>query len=35
VQRLGANARKAYETRYNWGLMSQRLVQLYEKVLEK
>lgn len=35
VRKLGANARHAYETRYHWAIMSQRLIQLYEKVLQK
>jgi glycosyltransferase involved in cell wall biosynthesis len=34
VRVLGLNARKAYETRYDWALMSQRLIQLYEKVIK-
>lgn len=34
VRKLGVNARKAYETRYHWALMSKRLIQLYEKVLK-
>ncbi|MGA9397320.1 MAG: glycosyltransferase family 4 protein, partial [Anaerolineaceae bacterium] len=33
MQRLGGNARKAYETTYAWSIMSQRLIQLYDKVL--
>ena len=33
VRKLGENARMAYETRYHWALMSQRLTELYEKVL--
>ncbi len=32
VRRLGANARKAYERRYHWDLMSQQLVKLYKQV---
>jgi glycosyltransferase involved in cell wall biosynthesis len=35
MRKLGENARKAYETRYHWALMSQRLLQVYEKVLKK
>ncbi len=35
VRRLGDNARKAYENRYDWGIMSRRLLELYEKVLGK
>jgi glycosyltransferase involved in cell wall biosynthesis len=35
VRQLGLNARKAYETRYHWALMSQRLIQLYKKVVKK
>jgi glycosyltransferase involved in cell wall biosynthesis len=35
VRQLGINARKAYETRYNWAIMSGRLLQLYQKVLGK
>jgi glycosyltransferase involved in cell wall biosynthesis len=35
VRRLGMNARKAYETTYAWSIMSQRLIQLYEKVIAK
>jgi glycosyltransferase involved in cell wall biosynthesis len=35
VRKLGVNARQAYETRYHWSLMSQRLTQLYDKVLHK
>jgi glycosyltransferase involved in cell wall biosynthesis len=35
VERLGENARQAYETHYHWAMMSQRLTQLYEKVLQK
>lgn len=34
VRKLGMNARKAYETRYDWALMSQRLIQLYQKVVK-
>jgi len=29
---LGVNARKAYEQRYNWEIMEQRLVALYEEI---
>ncbi|MBN2258306.1 MAG: glycosyltransferase family 4 protein [Anaerolineaceae bacterium] len=35
VRRLGRNARMAYETTYAWSIMSQRLIQLYEKVIVK
>jgi glycosyltransferase involved in cell wall biosynthesis len=35
MRKMGENARKAYETRYDWALMSQRLLQVYEKVLKK
>src|SRR4030042_6584564 len=35
VQKLGQNARQAYETRYDWAIMSKRLTQLYERVLAK
>jgi glycosyltransferase involved in cell wall biosynthesis len=35
VHRLGLNARHAYETHYDWAIMSTRLTQLYEKVLQK
>jgi glycosyltransferase involved in cell wall biosynthesis len=34
IHKLGLNARKAYETHYNWDLMSQRLIQLYKKVVK-
>jgi glycosyltransferase involved in cell wall biosynthesis len=34
LRRLGQNARKAYDTKYHWSIMSQKLIQLYEKVLE-
>jgi glycosyltransferase involved in cell wall biosynthesis len=27
--RLGANARCAYEEKYSWGIMQQRLVEVY------
>ena len=33
VRELGLNARLAYETRYDWALMSQRLIQLYKQVI--
>ena len=29
---LGANARKAYEERYSWGIMEQRLLALYDEI---
>jgi glycosyltransferase involved in cell wall biosynthesis len=32
MHKLGVNARKVYETRYDWKLMSQRLIQLYKEV---
>jgi glycosyltransferase involved in cell wall biosynthesis len=35
VRKLGHNARQAYETRYAWFIMSQRLASLYEKVLQQ
>jgi len=35
VHKLGTNARHAYETRFDWAVMSRRLIQLYEKVLQK
>ena len=35
VRKLGHNARQAYETRYAWSIMSQRLASLYEKVLQQ
>jgi glycosyltransferase involved in cell wall biosynthesis len=31
-RRLGANARRAYEERYSWALMAQRLLALYDKL---
>lgn len=31
-RQLGANARKAYETTYNWPAMQQRLLQLYRSI---
>lgn len=31
-QQLGANGRKAYEQRYNWEIMRQRLIELHNKV---
>ncbi len=31
-QQLGANGRKAYEQRYNWATMRQRLLNLYQEV---
>ena len=30
--KLGANARKAYEQRYSWEIMEQRLVTLYQEL---
>ncbi|HCS40658.1 MAG TPA: glycosyltransferase WbuB [Anaerolineaceae bacterium] len=35
VLEMGSNARHAYESFYNWNLMHQRLVALYDKVLVK
>jgi len=35
LQKYGKNARIAYDTRYNWAIMSQRLIQLYEQVLQQ
>lgn len=35
VRKLGQNARRAYETTYDWAIMSKRLTQLYARVLEK
>ena len=32
---LGANARKAYEQRYSWEIMEQRLVTLYQELTEE
>jgi glycosyltransferase involved in cell wall biosynthesis len=32
-QRLGANARRAYEREYNWELMKLRLLALYEELI--
>jgi glycosyltransferase involved in cell wall biosynthesis len=32
---LGANGRKAYEQKYNWGIMEQRLLALYHKISRK
>jgi len=29
-QRLGKNSRKAYETKYNWGIMEERLLEVYD-----
>jgi len=31
-KRLGENGRKAYEIKYNWGIMEERLLELYEKL---
>ena len=31
-KKLGANARKAYETNYSWDIMKSRLVELYSQV---
>ena len=31
-QELGANARKAYEQKYSWEIMGQRLVALYHQL---
>jgi len=31
-KRLGENGRKAYETKYGWEIMEQRLLELYEKL---
>jgi len=35
VRKLGNNARQAYETRFAWSIMSQRLASLYEKVTQQ
>lgn len=35
VRKSGHNARQAYETRYAWSIMSQRLASLYEKVTQQ
>jgi glycosyltransferase involved in cell wall biosynthesis len=32
-QELGANARKAYEQRYRWEIMAQRLIKLYRDII--
>jgi glycosyltransferase involved in cell wall biosynthesis len=32
-QRLGKNARRAYDTTYSWGIMADRLLRLYQEVL--
>ncbi len=29
---LGENGRRAYETKYNWGIMEERLLEIYEKL---
>jgi glycosyltransferase involved in cell wall biosynthesis len=34
-RQLGANGRKAYEQKYNWGIMEQRLLTLYRKISRK
>ena len=34
-QELGANAKQAYEQRYNWGIMEQRLIDLYRDIASK
>ncbi|MBT9139276.1 MAG: Alpha-maltose-1-phosphate synthase [Syntrophomonadaceae bacterium] len=31
-QKLGANGRRAYEERYSWGIMEQRLLALYQQI---
>ena len=31
-EELGANARKAYERRYSWAIMEQRLITLYQEL---
>ena len=31
-QQLGQNGRSAYESTYNWSLMQEKLVQLYQRV---
>ena len=32
-KQLGENARKAYDEKYNWQIMEQRLLDLYDKLL--
>jgi glycosyltransferase involved in cell wall biosynthesis len=32
-EELGANARKAYEERYSWGIMEKRLLDLYRGLI--
>jgi glycosyltransferase involved in cell wall biosynthesis len=32
-EQLGKNARKAYDKNYNWQIMEQRLLDLYDKLL--
>jgi glycosyltransferase involved in cell wall biosynthesis len=31
-RQLGANGRRAYEERYNWEIMENRLLELYKKI---
>jgi hypothetical protein len=31
-KRLGENGRKAYETKYSWKIMEERLLEVYEKL---
>jgi glycosyltransferase involved in cell wall biosynthesis len=33
MQKLGQNARRAYETTYDWAIMRQRLIQMYARVM--
>ena len=34
-RQLGVNARKAYEQRYSWQIMEQRLVNLYQELTQE
>ena len=34
-QELGANARRAYEQRYSWEIMGQRLVTFYHELIRE
>jgi glycosyltransferase involved in cell wall biosynthesis len=34
-QKLGANGRKAYEGKYDWQIMEQRLLTLYQQIGNK
>ena len=35
ARRLGANGRRAFETQYNWQTLEQKLLALYEELVDK